>query len=189
MKKFLLGCIGVVLLLGCGADVGDVGSSGAGGGSSGSGAGGGGGGGDPYDTPVVCTSMAYWMGGDVGNPSMHPGMPCPTCHGPGGKAATKEFDIAGTVYPTAHEPDDCNGVNVAGAVVVITDANGADHSLTVNSVGNFYHSDFFGFQKFAVPYHARVVFNGQERAMTEAQTVGNCNSCHTEGSRTARAAR
>ena len=66
------------------------------------------------------------------------------------------------------------------STVIITDANGQDHSLPVNTVGNFSHSDLLGFQKFAVPYHAKVVFNGKERAMTAAQTVGNCDSCHTE---------
>jgi hypothetical protein len=145
--------------------------SGSGNGSSGSGGG-------PYDTPVVCTSNTYWTLGDHGDPLMHPGRACGGCHVVGGKASGKTFDIAGTVYPTAHEPDDCNGVS--GATVVITDANGQEHSLSVNAAGNFYHSDLLGFGKFTVPYHAKVVFNGKERAMTAAQTVGDCNSCHTE---------
>lgn len=134
--------------------------------------------GNPYDTPTTCTSGTYWTNGDTGSADMHPGVACRNCHVLLGKASSKGFDIAGTVYPSAHEPDDCNGVS--GVTVIITDANNVDHPFPVNGVGNFYHLDSFGFAKIAVPYHAKVVRNGMTRAMTAAQTDGNCNNCHTE---------
>jgi cytochrome c553 len=137
-------------------------------------------GGDPYNTPPICTSMTYWMGGDSGSSQMHPGRACRSCHVVGGKATGKTFDVGGTVYPTAHEPDDCNGVSLTGVQVIITDANGQDHPLDVNAAGNFYHQDFFGFAAFALPIRAKVVYNGQERVMQSPQMSGDCNSCHTE---------
>jgi hypothetical protein len=134
--------------------------------------------GNPYNTPVVCTSGTYWMGGDSKSAEMHPGVACRTCHVLLGKASNKEFDISGTVYPSAHEPDDCNGVSPA--TVIVTDANNVDHAFPVTAAGNFYHDDAFGFAKIATPYRAKVVVNGQTRAMVAAQTNGDCNSCHTE---------
>lgn len=86
--------------------------------------------------------------------------------------------IGGTVYPTAHEPDDCNGASgssLGGASVIITGANGATLTLPVNSVGNFYTG-----QSVAVPFTAKVVVGNAVRAMVTPQTNGDCNSCHTE---------
>lgn len=101
---------------------------------------------------------------------MHPGRACISCHE---QAGGPQLTIAGTVYPTAHEPDDCDGV--AGSVqVVITDADGATQTLRVNSAGNFYSA-----AAVAMPFHAKVVSGGQERAMSAAQTTGDCNGCHT----------
>ena len=71
---------------------------------------------DPYNTPVQCTSNKKWTGGDNGSSSMRPGGACVTCHKLGGKASGKGFDIAGTVYPTAHEPDDYDAWNGAPLV-------------------------------------------------------------------------
>ena len=60
---------------------------------------------------VVCTSGTTWAGGDHGSAVMHPGEACIACHttdhGP-------KFAAAGTVFPTSHEPDDCNGSNLSG---------------------------------------------------------------------------
>jgi hypothetical protein len=44
-----------------------------------------------------------------------------------------------------------------------------------NSVGNFYTSITV-----ATPFHARIVVNGKVRAMTAAQTITSCNTCHTQ---------
>jgi hypothetical protein len=146
--------------------------------SAGAGSGGAGGGG-PYDTPVMCSSNTYYV---VGNDaSMQPGKACETCHVLLGAATGHTFDVSGTVYPTAHEPDECNGANVTGAQVIITDGNGMDFPLSVNSVGNFYHDDLLGFVAFKLPLKARVTYNGKTRAMLSSlPTTGDCNSCHTE---------
>ena len=130
---------------------------------------------DPYDTPVVCTSMKNWTGGNRESPQMRPGGACISCHKQEGEGPV--FAIAGTLFPTAHEPNDCNGVSSsAGAQVVITEASGTSHTLTVNNAGNF----FLESRNFAYPYQAKVVYDGRERVMVEAQKDGDCNSCHTE---------
>lgn len=154
-----------------------------------------------YDTPLVCTSKKMWVaeiknggknggigprfGGGFGgggypsgggaeltnaSPTMEPGKGCITCHSVLGGPS---YQIAGTVYPTAHEPDDCNGVD--GAVdVVITDKNGVDTTLTVNAAGNFFQT-----AKVAAPFHVKVRQGTKERAMATALTAGDCNTCHT----------
>jgi hypothetical protein len=103
---------------------------------------------------------------------MHPGGACITCHDQNNAPA---FSIAGTVYPTAHEPDDCNGGGTAGAQIVITDAKGVVTKIAVNSVGNFYSQS-----NIALPFRAKVVVGTKERAMVATQKSGDCNSCHTE---------
>lgn len=130
---------------------------------------------DPYDTPVVCTSMTNWTGGNRESPLMRPGGACISCHTKEGEGPI--FAVSGTVFPTAHEPDDCNGVSSAtGAEVVITEANGTVHSLKVNQAGNF----FLEVPSFQYPYQAKVVYQGRERVMVETQTDGDCNGCHTQ---------
>jgi hypothetical protein len=126
----------------------------------------------PYDTPVQCSSGVTTMLSEGSR--MRPGDTCVSCHARSGGEAPA-LTIGGTVYPTAHEPTNCNGVSVAGASVVITDANNNVLTLTVNSAGNFYTT-----AQVALPFHAKVVHNGAERAMIAAQSSGDCNSCHTE---------
>jgi hypothetical protein len=136
------------------------------GGSASGGQSSGGGASDPFSVPETCTSGTTWRSGT--GPTMRPGEACFSCHSSG-------FAIAGTVYPTGHEPDDCNGAGSAGALVVVTDANGQEHELTVNQAGNFTLSG-----SLAVPYTARVVLGTAERAMGSSQSSGNCNGCHTQ---------
>jgi mono/diheme cytochrome c family protein len=138
-------------------------------------------GGTNYATPPTCTSGSYYMPpptGD-GSPFMDPGQACISCHAKNGAGTIDGpplYSIAGTAYPTAHEYDNCNGANAGGlAQVVITDANNQTFTLTVNSAGNFTLTTAV-----AVPFHAKVVVGASERAMASAQTVGDCNSCHTE---------
>lgn len=123
------------------------------------------------DTPPQCTSNAYWTFGDSGSSRMHPGMACIACHSRDFEAPS--LTVAGTVYPTVHEPDDCNGTG--GAQVVITEANGTAHTLTPNSVGNFYIRTALQF-----PIRAKVVANGLTREMVTPQMSGDCNSCHSQ---------
>ena len=128
-----------------------------------------------FDTPTVCTSGKNWTRGDLGSASMHPGRACITCHDQSNQAPS--FTIAGTIFPTAHEPDDCNGASgtASGAQIVITDANGKVTKIAVNSVGSFYSQGAV-----ALPFRAKVVVGTRERAMFASQKTGDCNSCHTE---------
>jgi mono/diheme cytochrome c family protein len=59
--------------------------------------------------------------------------------------------------------------------VVITAADGKIVTLTPNAAGNFYYQGAV-----ATPFRARVTYMGRERAMGQAQTNGDCNSCHTQ---------
>lgn len=121
--------------------------------------------------PTVCTSNTTWKGGDEGDENMHPGGVCITCHTQRGGP---NYKVAGTVYPTAHEPNDCNGVKPP-VQVIITDSHGKDVPLDVNGVGNFFLRG-----KVSAPFKARVVSAGKIRAMKGTVTAGDCNSCHTE---------
>jgi hypothetical protein len=145
---------------------GTCGSSGGDGGVSGDA------GGNPYNTPPTCTSGTMFQGGT--GPTMDPGQSCGSCHR-GGEAGA--FAIAGTVYPTAHEPNNCNGANGSsdGARVVITGANGQTLTLTPNSAGNFYSQGTV-----STPFTAKVTYMGRERVMATPQTNGDCNLCHTQ---------
>ena len=125
----------------------------------------------PFAVAPVCTSKTMTRGGE--GPTMDPGMACISCHSRG---EGPRFAIAGTVYPTAHEPDQCNGANGStGIQVVITGADGKSITLTPNAVGNFSSAGAV-----AAPYQAKLVYMGRERLMVAAQTSGDCNSCHTQ---------
>ncbi len=138
---------------------------------------------NPFDAPAQCTSMVTSQVDE--GATMKPGEACIACHngstGEGLKAPNLTF--GGTAYATPHEPDDCNakvetGPAINTAVVEITDKNGAVISLSVNGVGNFYRKSSVG--PVAMPYTAKIKYNGVERAMVAAQMTGDCNSCHTQ---------
>lgn len=126
---------------------------------------------DPFQAAAVCTSGTYWSGG--ASASMHPGHACIACHLNGSNRP--KFKIAGTVYPTAHEPDDCNAQNPSGVRVEIVGADGRRWDLDVNAVGNF-----SSLAAVTLPYTARVFSQGKVRAMRSAQHSGDCNACHTQ---------
>jgi mono/diheme cytochrome c family protein len=139
---------------------------------------------DPFDVDPVCTTNTYWTQGLFSESDrMNPGRECIACHeNPGafgGNEGGPGFAFAGTLFATAHEPDDCNGVN-GGAQVVITDANGATVTMSVNSAGNFYAEPGSVPGTFTAPLTAKVVANGQERVMATALESGDCNHCHTQ---------
>lgn len=123
-----------------------------------------------YNTPLTCTSGKTWTGGRRESPDMYPGRACITCHTMEGGP---DYVVAGTVYPSAHEPNDCNGVN-AGVTVVVTDATGKVTNVPVRGTGNF---SFKG--RIAPPFKVKVVGGGKERVMATAVTAGDCNACHT----------
>ena len=157
------GSCGVTTMTGTG------GASGAGGAT---GAGGAGGAPDPFSVAPTCTSRTD--GTSNGSPVMDPGRACISCHTSSGGEAPR-FGIAGTVYPTGHEPDNCNGANSGGISVQITQANGQVISLTANQAGNFSYGG-----SVSLPYTAQVTYMGRTRGMATPQTTGDCNSCHTQ---------
>jgi cytochrome c553 len=124
---------------------------------------------DPYATPVQCSSNTHWNGRE--SETMRPGEACTSCHARDPEAP--KLSIAGTLYPTAHEPDDCNG-SAQPATVHITDNNGTVHTLTSNAAGNFLLE-----KTIALPYTASVSYGGRTRSMLTPQTSGDCNQCHT----------
>jgi hypothetical protein len=129
---------------------------------------------DPYNTPPVCTSKTTWTRGNAESPDMNPGMTCISCHTTMNKGP--KLTIGGTIFPTAHEPDLCNGGNsTTGARVVIVGADGKTITLTPSASGNFRYEGAL-----AKPYSAKVTYLGRERGMIEKQTSGDCNSCHTQ---------
>jgi len=119
--------------------------------------------GDAYDGPLVCSSAQTYSGGNGG--AMRPGDTCGSCH---------NFTIAGTVYETEHEPLLCDGVNVSGANVVVTDGRGVITTIPVSPGGNFYST-----APVSAPFQAMLVYQGREREMMQPQAAGNCNLCHT----------
>jgi hypothetical protein len=121
-------------------------------------------------SPSVCTSGTTWTNGNQGSPLMNPGRACIACHD-GMHGPT--FYVAGTVFPTEHEPDGCDGT--PSVQVVITDANGKTSTLAPNAAGNFYLTS-----PVALPFSAKLVAGGKERAMPVPQSDGDCNGCHTE---------
>jgi hypothetical protein len=129
---------------------------------------------DPFAAAPICTSNRVWSSGNHGSASMNPGLACISCHARG---QGPRYALAGTLYPTAHEPDLCDGVSggTNGAEVVIVGGNGLSITLTPNAAGNFFFSG-----NVATPYQAKVVYMGRERAMVEPQTSGDCNNCHTQ---------
>lgn len=156
------------------------------GGSGGTQSGGGGTGGngdagsatsDPLDASPTCTSNTTWKNGTEGSSSMEPGQACIGCHTSRGREAPT-FVVAGTLYPTGHEPDNCNGASgtTSNAKIVVTGSNGTSLTLIPNGVGNFYSTT-----SLPAPYQAKVVnAAGVERVMASAVPTGDCNSCHTQ---------
>lgn len=119
----------------------------------------------------VCTSGVTFAPGTPSSALMQPGKACIACHSANGGPS---FTLAGTVYPTLHEPDGCNGVP-GNMSVVIVDAAGKSHTMPVNAAGNFIRVT-----NLPMPYTAKVVNGPKSRVMKTPQTNGDCNSCHTE---------
>jgi hypothetical protein len=105
--------------------------------------------------------LAACGGGGSNNAEMRPGENCLACH---------SFSVAGTVFPTATS---AANAGLDGVSVIITDANGAETTLTTNAVGNFYTG-----AALAQPLRSvRVVHGGATAAMVGTPT-GACSTCH-----------
>jgi hypothetical protein len=113
----------------------------------------------------VCTSKKTWTSGS--GPDMYPGNDCRGCH---------SFAIAGTVYPTLNEPNNCDGTGANGIKVLITGSDNVTLTLTPSTTsGNFYSNT-----NVKTPFSVKLTNSaGASRSMVTHQTAGNCNSCHT----------
>jgi hypothetical protein len=135
---------------------------------------------DPLNADPTCTSGRMWTLLDRGSPLMHPGQACIECHQRMGvrDPAASRMTIAGTVFPTGHEPNDCNGApgtTDGGLTVEVTDAMGNVVTMTPNSVGNFSSTTAI-----TPPLTALVRSSVATRRMVGEVMTGDCNSCHTQ---------
>ncbi len=131
------------------------------------------GGGGAINTPTTCTSNKTWTSGNAKSSQMHPGNACISCHSAKGGPA---FTIAGTIYPSAHEPNDCYGKDGAGTLTVtLIDVNGGVITLKANAAGNFYSEE-----ELFPPLQVSISDGTSYRTMNAPLTAGDCNSCHTE---------
>ncbi|MFO0588992.1 MAG: hypothetical protein U0441_15690 [Polyangiaceae bacterium] len=132
---------------------------------------------DPFANPAGCLTGQTWPANQEGS-RMNPGEACIACHKKEFEAP--QFKLAGTVYASGHENDLCYGIDTstpdyADVRVIITDANGVDHTFKPGVTGNFSTT-----QSIAFPYKAKVTSSKGERIMNAAQSDGDCNGCHTE---------
>ncbi len=117
--------------------------------------------------PAVCSTNQPSQVEEGRN--MAPGDNCITCHQ---NTEAPVYALAGTVMGAYKDDNGCNGIG--GTTVRITDANGTTFDLPTTSAGNFYTR-----KSIVMPYTAKVLRNGKERAMAAMQTDGNCANCHT----------
>jgi hypothetical protein len=129
---------------------------------------------EPTTIELTCTSGSYWTDGDDGDDEMHPGGVCIGCHE--GPADGPNMRVAGTVYPSAHEDADCNGLS--GVMVEIIDAEDRVYEFETNAAGNFFleSEDHW---PVTYPIRASVSRNGETIVMQDPVEHGDCNGCHT----------
>ncbi len=133
------------------------------------------------DAPAITTDAPSTDGDSVAcepaatnlpNGEHNPGQPCLTCHGPGGEGP--RFTLGGTIFSTAQ-----GGVAVAGATVVVVDANNVTTRLISASNGNFYSN-----ATLALPLRVSASKCPETKPMIGAIASaqdGDCNSCHQPG--------
>ena len=131
---------------------------------------------DPFDVPPVCTSglTSFVREG----PSMTPGQACIACH-TARRVRDAAYTLAGTAYPTAHEPDRCIAALPEALTIEVTDAMGRIVRMTPNAAGNFFSS-----QPVTFPITARAISSRGAYEMTTAVGSGDCNGCHTQAGTT-----
>ncbi|MEM6994428.1 MAG: hypothetical protein AAF721_28190, partial [Myxococcota bacterium] len=137
---------------------------------------------DPFDVDPTCTSDVWWTQRlDEGSPHMNPGRPCVGCHedptafGIEADEETPATPVGGTLFPTAHEPDDCYGVDgtVEDVYIELSHDDGDVLTIPVNAAGNFLlePGDVEGFEP---PYRVRVVRGELQRVMVDLAPHGDC---------------
>lgn len=106
------------------------------------------------------------------------GQPCLACHGAYG--GQPEFSVAGTVFATPNDD-----IPVAGAKVILSDAEGNRFERTTNCAGNFY-IEVEQFQP-VFPMHVEIecpLPDGTVRRAvmgTRVNREGACAGCHDKG--------
>jgi hypothetical protein len=138
---------------------------------------------DPFAV-TQCTSDAYWHG-DEGSPQMYPGRDCISCHTrerAHGEEEAPDLLVAGTIYPTGHEPDDCKSTALSPDLRVLVRSMATDDelSLTPGGSGNFQLHRSAAPAGFAAPFTVKLVDGDVERVMSTAAPNGSCNGCHTQ---------
>jgi len=127
--------------------------------------------GDPFAEEATCTSGSTYTKGN--NADMRPGQECVKCHS---SDEGPIFTVAGTVYPTGHEPDGCFSNPPSGITVIITDSKGVEKTIPVSTKsGNFSTT-----AKLTPPFTAVVSDGEKTREMKRSVDVADCNSCHTQ---------
>lgn len=124
--------------------------------------------GEGLSDPEICSTQSVSHVDEGAD--MAPGGDCIGCHARSGEGPA--YTIAGTVMAASHDDTNCNGIDAVQ--VVITGADNGVITLDTNGAGNFFTS-----QPIATPFKAKVVRAGKEIAMVAAQSVGDCNTCHT----------
>jgi hypothetical protein len=126
----------------------------------------------------LCTSGVLWKDGNTGSPLMHPGGACIQCHSTTQGGPT--FSFAGTVFPSLHEVNDCDGVK-SQVTVIVRDRRNTPIVMQTNAAGNFYvETDTLTGLNLRPPFKVEVREPGKPpRAMNRTITGGDCNSCHT----------
>ncbi len=141
---------------------------------------------NPFDVDPVCSSGRFWDDDDDGDPRMHPGRDCIGCHtleheDHPGDEDIPDLVIAGTVFPTAHEPNDCISDGVVDLRVVVQSITSGDEvTLAPNTSGNFLLHRSEAPDGFAAPFTVKVVDGDRERIMPIPAPAGSCNGCHTQ---------
>jgi hypothetical protein len=127
------------------------------------------------DAGGTCTSGKSWTMGNTGSPLMHPGAACNACHQQNGGPNLR---FGGTVYPTLHEVNECNGVAPPPQLTVtVTDSRDRTFPMLVNAAGNF-SLKVGGGPAPRAPFRASLSDGTKTRAMKGSVTSGDCNSCH-----------
>lgn len=135
---------------------------------------------DPFAVDPVCTSGTMWSGAE--GPRMAPGRDCIACHASSGEEEAPDYIVAGTIYPTGHEPDACNGLEAPDLRVIVRSMDsGAEVSLALAGAGNFGLRRSQAPAGFTAPFSVSVQWQGRERLMSGAAPSGACNACHTQG--------
>ncbi len=133
----------------------------------------------PYAGPLRCTSGVFLDPNAPATEEMTPGRACNACHADenasSGENEAPIYAFAGTVYPSAHEPDDCVGAFTPEVEVEVTDAVGNVLTARSNRTGNFMLEELIVF-----PATVKVRAHGRELAMEDPLSHGDCNVCHND---------